>query len=272
MEIIILGSGTGIPSRMRGAPGLLIKIGQTPLLFDSGDGTLTRLLQVGVNPLELDYLFYTHHHTDHVADLAPLLHAAVISFREKPLWIAGPRRVQRFYEGLLAIQPSLRPHTFQVNFREVRRSRLTYPDWVITTAPTGHTSDSVGYRVEAEGTAVVYSGDAIYVESLVELAKDADILILECSYPDEKAVEGHLTPTLAGRIAREANTKRLLLTHLYPPCDEADVSGQCQRIYDGQVIVARDLMRLRLKKKGVPPEVPLEKVSAERHEGNEDER
>jgi ribonuclease BN (tRNA processing enzyme) len=55
-------------------------------------------------------------------------------------------------------------------------------------------------------------------------------------------VEGHLTPSLAGRIAAEAGAKKLLLTHFYPECESADIEAQCRKTYDGPLILARDLM------------------------------
>ena len=56
---------------------------------------------------------------------------------------------------------------------------------------------------------MVYSGDTDYCDSIVKLARDCDVLILECSFPEGMHCEGHLTPDLAGRIAAEANCKQL---------------------------------------------------------------
>ena len=72
------------------------------------------------------------------------------------------------------------------------------------------------------------------------------MLILECSFPDEMKVEGHLTPSLAGRIARKAHCRRLILTHLYPLCDEYDILRQCRKEFAGEVIVAHDLLRVKI--------------------------
>jgi ribonuclease BN (tRNA processing enzyme) len=57
-------------------------------------------------------------------------------------------------------------------------------------------------------------------------------------------VEGHLTPSLAGRMAAEAGCKRLMLTHLYPICDDSNLIEPCRRHYDGELIIAEDLLRL----------------------------
>jgi ribonuclease BN (tRNA processing enzyme) len=88
------------------------------------------------------------------------------------------------------------------------------------------------------------SGDTDYCQSIVDLAREADLLVLECSFPEGRKVEGHLTPSLAGRIASESHCRRLLLTHLYPVCDSADVVGPCRDIFKGDIILAEDLMRV----------------------------
>ena len=70
------------------------------------------------------------------------------------------------------------------------------------------------------------------------------VLILECSSPDDMKIDGHLTPSLAGRVARETECKRLLLTHFYPPCDDCDIVKIVESQYSGEVILAEDLMKV----------------------------
>ena len=57
-------------------------------------------------------------------------------------------------------------------------------------------------------------------------------------------IDGHLTPSLAGRVAGETACKKLLLTHFYPPCDTHDIGGIVKKQYAGEVILAEDLMRV----------------------------
>ena len=101
-----------------------------------------------------------------------------------------------------------------------------------------HISGSVGYRMEFKnGKSMAVSGDTGYCQSIVDLSLEVDLLVLECSFPDGKEIEGHLTPSLAGRIALESNCKKLLLTHLYPVCDQFDVVNQCRQVYQGEIIL-----------------------------------
>ncbi|MBN2097722.1 MAG: ribonuclease Z, partial [Candidatus Omnitrophica bacterium] len=68
MEVTILGSGTGVPALKRNAAGLLIKVENENLLFDSGPGIIRKLLELGLTYHDIDYIFYTHFHTDHTLD------------------------------------------------------------------------------------------------------------------------------------------------------------------------------------------------------------
>jgi len=74
-ELVVLGSGTGVPSLRRGSPGLLLISDGTYVLIDSGPGTLRRMLEAGVTYQDIDLLLYTHIHPDHVSELVPLLFA-----------------------------------------------------------------------------------------------------------------------------------------------------------------------------------------------------
>ena len=115
----------------------------------------------------------------------------------------------------------------------------------VVSTPVEHNEESLAYKItDAEGTSVVYSGDTDYSDGLVELAKDADILICESSLPDGLKVDGHLTPSLAGTIASRAHVKKLVLTHFYPECDTYDMIGQCRTTYAGPLVLAEDLMRI----------------------------
>ncbi len=85
-----------------------------------------------------------------------------------------------------------------------------------------------------------------YASLFVALAREADLLICEAARPDEDPVRGHLTPSLAGRMATEAGVRQLMLTHFYPDCENVDLVAQCRRTYAGPVRLARDLMTLEV--------------------------
>ncbi len=254
MELTILGSGTGIPLLDRGAPGYLIKLKDEPLLFDSGSGTLLRLLQVGVDYKRLKYVFYTHTHSDHTADLIPLIQAlrTTPSFqRVEKLLLHGPVGFAQFLRTLSqAFGSWLISPDFPLEIQELRQDRLQFADWRIETIPVKHSQSAIAYRVEdGESRSIVYAGDTDFCPEIIELAHRADMLILECSFPDDGKVAGHLTPSLAAEIASRAKCRHLILTHLYPPTEpiEAEIRDRCHRIFSGQISIARDFMKLTIE-------------------------
>lgn len=249
-ELIILGSGTGIPSLRRASPGLLLTSKNRHLLIDSGHGILRRMLEAGLTYRDVDLLLYTHIHPDHTADLVPLLFACKYGDlpREKELLCIGGNGFGRHFDKIRNLYGSwIEPQTYRLTVREMASSPLLLGEMKILSKPMAHLPESVGYRIEwDDGNSLVISGDTDYCENLVSLARETDLLVLECSFPDEKKVEGHLTPSLAGRIAVESGCKRLLLNHLYPICDQYDILSQVKQVYHGEVLLGEDLMRINI--------------------------
>lgn len=247
-KIIILGSGSGVPSVKRGAPGLVIKTGKQTLLFDSGSGTLNRLLKAGIDYREIDYIFYTHFHPDHVAELVPILFANKYHSepRTKTLRIIGPAGLKKLYQGMLGIFGEwITPELYAVEFEEFnKKKKISGDGWTVYAKSMMHSKACLGYRLEEKGgRSIVYSGDTDYCKAAVELAKGADVLILECSFPEEYKMAWHLTPRTAGKIAKEARCGHLVLTHLYPICDRYNnILAECRKEFKGRITVARDLL------------------------------
>jgi ribonuclease BN (tRNA processing enzyme) len=252
MEIVFLGTGTGVPRADRGSPGLLFVAGETVILVDSGAGTLRQLDRVGRSYNDLDFILYTHFHPDHTADLAPYLFATRYwprFTRTEPARIYGP-------EGLLDLDKNLRqtwgqwvePPDNLVVFSElpVRESfEFVCGGVMVESGPIPHTPESLGYRItEPGGSTVVVTGDTDYGPELVELAHGADLLITECSFPEGEKREGHLIPSLAGRAAREAGVKALALTHFYPEAENHDLVTDAAREFSGPITLAHDLLAL----------------------------
>lgn len=141
----------------------------------------------------------------------------------------------------------IEPQSYHLTIKEISKGPLLFKDLKIISKPMAHISGSVGYRIEfKDGKSVTISGDTDYCQNIIDLAFETDLLILECSFPDGKKVEGHLTPSLAGRIALESRCRKLLLTHLYPVCEQFDVLSQCKQVYQGDIILGEDLMRVKI--------------------------
>ncbi len=117
----------------------------------------------------------------------------------------------------------------------------------IKSAPSGHTNESVAYRIQAGRNSLVYSGDAGNRGELIKLAEGADILICECSFPEGWETTDHLNAETAGRIAHLAGVKKLVITHRYPPALSADLAKQISKYYTGELLLATDGLFLSIE-------------------------
>jgi len=248
MKLIILGSGTCVPSLRRNAPGCYLETGQVKALVDCGSGTLRQLERAGRSYREIDAVFLTHTHPDHVADLLPLIHAllATPAFeRKKDLYIHGPAGITAYYEK--HISPLLRkPDTFQAVIIEAG-GKEGLADLNIITTPAVHSRESMAYRFEASGSSIVITGDSEYDEGLVQLSQTANLLIADCSFPESLKAPGHMTPRECALIAKRAGVKKLVLTHIYPTGQPDEIRlEEAAAVFDGEIILAEDLMEFDL--------------------------
>lgn len=254
MDVIILGSGTAIPRIDRGSPSLAVVIQGQTILLDMGPGTLRQLMRAGIDYEQVERIFLTHFHPDHTADLIHFLFASrnpTVLTRRKPFHVTGPFGTARLIAALQeAYVDWLTLPSRVMGIEELdtgKTAERDYGDFRAITTPTGHTPHSLAYRIEdSKGISLVYSGDTGVAEEVVELARGADLLILESSFPDGEGCEGHLTPSLAGRMATAAGVDRLVLVHFYPESLRTDIAAQCRRTYSGELTLGEDLLTLRV--------------------------
>lgn len=259
VRVTVLGSGTLIPDDRRRSAAHLVEAGPVRLLLDCGAGTVHGFDRHGVDWRELTHLAFSHFHTDHVGDVAPLLFAlkwGIRPPRESALTVLGPPGLRRFMDALgEAFGESVADPGFPVELVEMAR----HGSWKgpggalrLRTCATFHTDHSVAWRVEAEGRAVGYTGDTGPMDGLGAFFAGVDVLISECSFPDPPTLDTHLTPRGVAAIAREANPRLLLLTHLYPFLEVEAAAGRVREAgYPGDVRVARDGTRIDIEPDGL---------------------
>jgi ribonuclease BN (tRNA processing enzyme) len=246
MQVTILGSGTAVPVPDRFPAGYLVQAQGLHVLVDCGPGTLRRLAQAGVGLEALDAVLLTHFHTDHCADIGPLLFALRNPryAGRRPLTVCAAPGLQRFVRGLADIWPWTLPRDYELELRELVPGDHALGALRFRALPIRHTAQSLGYRFEDGGGSAAFSGDADECDELVELARDVDLFVCDAAFPDAGRVEGHLTPGLAGAHAERAKARTLVLTHFYPECDGYDLTAQAARTFAGRIVEARDLMQL----------------------------
>jgi len=267
MKLTILGSGGSIANPTRMSTGFLLETSKSSWVIDFGGGSFYRLY----NDLNYDYVskvdgvFISHPHVDHLVDLMWFMHSLYNSTvyadwrkrpqdnRTKPLYLHGYPRFNEDYEKLRLMFPE-RKEKYEVLVDEHDEDTFQAEDLKVTTKIVPHVPEhftAIGFRIEAEGKTLMYSGDSAYSEALVKLAKDADLALMESSvfptlYKERGPGRTHISPFEAGKIAKEASVKRLVLTHLYDFDPEEEFINEAKKSYSGEVIVARDLLSIEV--------------------------
>ena len=254
MKLIILGSGTSIPHADRAASAHWLDTVGGSLLLDIGPDTSHRMAQENLDWSALDAIWVSHFHLDHFGGLAPFLFgtkwAPQTSERTKPLKIFGPSGTQRLLDVTdQSNQYRLFKQRFTIEVIEVAGNAQfeILPGLRAETLSTPHTGESLALRLtESQGPSLVYTSDTGYTDKLGEFAAQADLLLMECSFRRNKPLETHLELADAMRLAHLAAAKRVVLTHLYPEWDGVDLVAEARRLWPGEVIEARDGLRLEL--------------------------
>ena len=166
--------------------------------------------------------------------------------------VYGPQGLLEFTQDLLEnVKPWKKvAETLQcsgyLNIYEILSGKFTEEkEWICSTTPVHH-AGGIAYRIDNEGKSLTYSGDTVPDKNLIKLAKETDLLIHECSFPNEELLIGlHTTASNLGKIAAEANCKKLVLTHLYPICETKidEMVGKISNDYNGEITVAEDYMK-----------------------------
>jgi ribonuclease BN (tRNA processing enzyme) len=253
VRITTVGTGTVFPTTERRQSCLAVESNGETLVFDLGNGAVRGMLLAGLDPLFVDRILITHFHPDHTSDIPSLMFSMKYGLSEervKPLHIAGPEPFENFWNSLRGVWGSWMEPGFPLDISELpvepgHRTELpggTTLSWT----PAEHRPESIAYRLDTKAGALVYTGDTEYSDSVVELARGAHTLVIECSLPDDSPVAGHLTPSSVARMASGAGVERVVLTHLFPRILELDLVSEVGKGFDGEIIVAEDGMRLEI--------------------------
>jgi ribonuclease BN (tRNA processing enzyme) len=189
-------------------------------LIDCGASSLPALKKLGIAREDIDLILITHFHGDHFAGLPFFMLDAQFGRRSRPLVIAGPEgiemRLTQVMEALFEHSSKTKPKFDLLVVALKPEERRTFGAVTVTPYPVVHgESDGpfLGYRIEAEGRVIAYSADTEWTETLIPLAREADLFIAEAYYYD-KIVKNHLSlATLEARLP-EIKPKRLVLTHM----------------------------------------------------------
>ena len=256
MRVVVLGSGTAVPHPLRAASAHWLETGTGSLLLDASSAVVHRMAQEKLDWANLDAIWISHFHLDHIGGLAPFLfatkHAPQTQSRRKPLLIFGPHGLKQLVQAFdEANNYRLFKQPFAVEIREVapHAEFEILPGLQARTFSTPHTSESLAIRLtEESGASMVYTSDTGYVESLADFSRGVELLMMECSFRQDKPRDTHLELADAMLLAARAEPHKVLLTHLYPEWDGFDITAEAKKLWPGETRGASDGMRLEVTK------------------------
>jgi ribonuclease BN (tRNA processing enzyme) len=242
MRLTFLGTGSAMPTGDRHQAGLLLESGDDRLLVDCGSGAIHRLAETEPGYEGVETVLLTHHHVDHVADLVPLLKAKWLAGSES-LTLAGPPGTGDLLEGLLSVHEYMQDR-LDLSVRKVEPGSFDLGGFGIEAMETRHSMTCHAYRFgggEEEGDVTV-SGDTEAFPELAAFADGSEVLVHDCSFPDDVDVSNHPTPALLGEALAGHEFGTVFLTHLYPHTrgKHRKMLDSIARAYGGEVRVARD--------------------------------
>jgi len=203
------------------------------VVVDCGGDVVQRLLAAGIEPERIGCLILTHEHPDHVSGFPLFMEKLWLAGRRNPIPVCGPASALRVagslfdvfdtsgWKGLPEIDWVTVPLIEGTSVWEDAR-------WRVTASPGTHGVPVIGLRVEDSraGGVVVYSSDTERSDSIMRLAENADILVHECT----GEMRGHTSARLAAEVARESGVRRLILVHVPPSLDEAEMD-RARRVF-----------------------------------------
>lgn len=247
VDLTVVGCSGSFPGPESPASCYLIEHDGTRILLDMGNGSLGAL-QRYVDIYAIDAVLISHLHVDHFIDLCSYYVALRYrpGGRRPPVAVWGPsdtgRRVVSAY-GLRGTEAL----TAEFEIRDLEPQFRIGP-FTIRTSRTVHPIEAYGFRVEAAGRVLAYSGDSGPTDRLVDLARGADLALFEASFLESgrNPADLHLTARQAAEHASRSGAQRLLLTHLVPWNDPQESRAEAADQFAGELLLARSGLQLTL--------------------------
>jgi ribonuclease Z len=255
-ELIFLGTGAIRPDRPGDHTAILIKHGPARILLDAGPAVMMQLDRVGVDPQAITHIYFSHQHGDH------MLGSPIFLFYHRLRYLMGAESVLQAWLVLTDIAyPGILPRVadeLAFLFLEVGKSEPLpeLDDVSITLAPAAHSPEIPAFAARFDfaptdvrpGFSIVYSGDTRPSQEVVNLARDADLLIHEATAAEslgQSTAGVHSSAREAAGVAAAAGVGALALVHRLAGDPEVWRREAAEQ-FSGRILVPRAGDRLRL--------------------------
>lgn len=252
MHFVFLGTSGAIPGAARDTTSLAFVGGAEALLVDAGGSPVQKLRAAGVDPQRLTHVLITHIHPDHAYGLPALIQNLILLGRTGPLPLyCRVEHAPALADLLDLFDLRTRKNSFPIPIHGVEPREgievLRTDSFVVSASPNAHGSMpnlAVRFDVPQRAAGVVYSSDTEPCDEVARLARGADTLIHEATFPDRDRGRfgSHSTAGEAGQIAAQAGVRRLILCHI-----EADYHGELEALaaearahFNGTVEIAEE--------------------------------
>lgn len=250
MELTVLGASGTWPTAGTATSGYLVRHGGFNLWMDAGTGTLANL-QRHIAVAEIDAILITHEHPDHFVDLYPCFYARHYGEMGEPgLPVFVPPGFADKLAALVSVDSRVVLRT-AFDLRKVAPGEgFEAGPFRVKTEPMNHLGlPALGFRLEAEGVVLAFTGDTGPAPSVEALARDADLLLSEATWQDrDDLLPIHLSARQAALHARNAGAGRLVLTHIWPSLDREVSVAQAAEEYGGPIDAAVEGMRIEVSR------------------------
>ncbi len=256
MKFTVLGSGTTVPHAERSSSGYWLETAKGSLMLDFSASVVHRIAQEKLDWANLDAIWISHFHLDHIGGLAPFLfgtkYAPQTQERRKSLKIFGPEGLKDLLEKFKdAVKFDFLEQPFPLEIMEIKplEKFQIFENLEAVASDTPHTDESLAIHLHetAEDKTLVFTADTGFTKTLSALARDVDLFICECSFVKNKPVETHLELTEAMYLVRRAEPKKAVFTHLYPEWDAVDFQKEIAEFSPPcEVLEAKDSLKVEI--------------------------
>lgn len=243
MRLTVLGCSGSLPGPSSPASSYLVEAAGTKIVVDLGNGALSELQrQVGYDGLgEIGAILISHLHPDHFMDMCgyyvAMRYGPGTPTRRIPVWgpLGTAERVATAYGD--HTEPGV---SKAFDFREYPGEAFEAGPFTVRVTRVAHPVPAYAIRLEHGGRSLVYSGDTGPTQALVDLAREADVLLCEAAFAerDDNPPDLHLTGRQAGAHAAAAGVRQLVITHVPPWGDAEQAVADAKSEFNGSVLAA----------------------------------